>query len=144
MTRKVLPPAIGLAAVLLTGVVAWERGDIIVKSDPGGAVAALYGEYYQQWQAGRRHVIDGRCASSCTMRLAFDTTCVTPNARLGFHKAYYASFFGWKIESDWGTNYMLERYPPIIIDWLNDQGGISHDMKWLSGQDAMVLGVPAC
>jgi hypothetical protein len=118
------------------------RGDIVVKADPGGDVAKLYSRYYSEWSSGLRHVIDGRCASACTMRLAFDNTCVTPNARLGFHKAYYAKAGPLVIESKWGTQYMMERWPPRIRERIEPV--LSHDMTWLSSAEAQKLGVPAC
>ena len=139
-----LKPAAGIAAgiigaVLLYGVMA---GDVVVRSDPGGNIVALYTEYYDQWQAGHRHVIDGRCASACTMRLGFPNTCVTPRARLGFHRAYYFNFFGLKLGSPWGTQYMLDRYPSRVRAWIEPR--ISHDMTYLSAADAVRLGVKAC
>lgn len=141
--NKVLPPAIGLGALMLVGVLGWQRGDIVVRSDPGGDVAALYAQYYEQWQMGERHAIDGRCASACTMRLIFPNTCATANAHLGFHRSYYFNFFGFKIGSTWGDQFMLDRYPLEIIKWLDSKGGLSHDMKWLEGEELAAL-VPHC
>jgi hypothetical protein len=133
---KVLKPAAGIGAgigaVLLYGVIA---GDIVVQSDPGGNVVALYTQYYQEWQAGHRHRIEGACYSACAMRLAFPSTCVGPRARIGLHKAYYISVFGWKIGSPWGTQYMLERLPPNVVAWVNKKGGLTHDMLYLEGEE---------
>jgi hypothetical protein len=76
------------------------------------------------------------------MRLAFPNTCVTENARLMFHKAYYLNFFGLKIGSPWGTRYMLDRLPPHIRAYVEPR--ISHDMLWVNAAQARALGVPAC
>lgn len=144
MNKKVIAPAAGIGALFLLGVWGWQRGDIVVNSDPGGNILTLYQEYYDQYQAGQRHVIAGRCASACTMRLIFDTTCVTPSAQLGFHRTYYVKIGSFAMGSAWGDQFMLDRIPKNIRGWLDDQGGISHDMKWLSGPDAVALGVKAC
>jgi hypothetical protein len=150
---KVLKPAAGIGAgigaVLLYGVIA---GDIVVQSDPGGNVVALYTQYYNEWQDGHRHRIDGLCASACTMRLAFEMpapgaqsdnrTCITPTGRLGFHRAFYVSLFGWKLGSPWGTRYMLDRYPTRVRNWIEPR--ISHNMTWLDADGAIRLGVLAC
>lgn len=153
MKGKVIAAASG--AALLAGTYAWQQGDIVVRSDPGGEIQGLYQQYYEQWLDGDRHVIDGRCASACTMRTAFEfpselavrlrkdnSTCITPNGRLGFHKAYYLNFFGLKIGSPWGTRYMMERWPDRIRARIEPV--LSHDMTWLNAQEAVELGVPAC
>jgi hypothetical protein len=116
--------------------------DIRIVNDRGGSVYDYYARYYAGWQAGKRLVIDGICASACTMALAFDNTCVTPRARLGFHLAYYP-LGRVKITSRAGSAYMLERYTPGVRAWLKRRGGLAHDMKWLVGAELARL-VKAC
>ena len=131
-----------LAALLALASTTAVARDIRVTNDPGGAIQPLYSQYYSQWQRGHRHVIDGRCASACTMRLVFENTCVTPRARLGFHRSYFVNFFGIKIGSSEGDRFMIDRWPNGIRRYVAPR--LSHQMLWLNAAQARALGVRAC
>lgn len=115
----------------------------VITNDRGGVIVNYRYRYDQLHAAGARVVIDGTCASACTLALAYPRTCVTPRSRLGFHSAYYPIPFFAPISQEW-TDYMFAHYPRGVQRWINARGGMQREMKWLSGKEAARLGVRAC
>jgi hypothetical protein len=59
-----------------------------ITNDRGGLIAAYTVRYQRLASSGESVIIDGLCASACTMVLSalpYDKICVTPRATLGFH-----------------------------------------------------------
>ena len=113
--------------------------DIVITNDRGGTVTT-YAYWFRGIAARRdRVVIDGYCASSCTLALAIPTTCATPRSVFGFHAAY-DSFFGVNIGIDAElTRYFMSQYPKRIRDWLNARGGLTPGLKYLKGAELAAL-----
>jgi hypothetical protein len=92
---------------------------------------------------GERLVIDGICQSACTLALGIvPDVCVTPRASLGFHMARSPTLLGYVPDYYWST-YMLAHYPSNIREWINEQGGLTAEMKILQGSELAAL-VPSC
>ncbi len=84
-------------------------------------------------------VVDGYCASSCTLALAIPTTCATSRSTFGFHAAY-DSFFGINTGIDVElTRYFMSQYPKRIRDWLNARGGLTPGLKYLKGAELAAI-----
>jgi hypothetical protein len=60
-----------------------------------------------------RIVIDGVCASACTMKLGGRNACAEPDGTLLFHQASYNS-----LRSELATRVMLYSYPSRIRQWV--------------------------
>ena len=93
MARKRLTTL--LAAVILLASV--EASDAVVRiaQDAGGRIGAYIDRYQGVRGSGERVIIDGVCASACTIVLGsvpHDKICVTSRARLGFHAAWDFGF----------------------------------------------------
>jgi hypothetical protein len=144
--RRIMKSLIVAVSLAIANTAYAKRAEVYgltVTNDPGGVVTSKYAGYYAAWQRGEPLIIDGRCASACTTLLVFPNVCVTPRAKLGFHQAYY--FAGIKIGSSWGTQFMMDRYPPRVRAWIKRKGGLPlYGMLWMSASEARKLGIRAC
>ena len=123
-----------LAATLLVLSGSAAFADYRITRDHGGLVDAYKAKYAKIRDRGERVIIDGICNSACTLVLGIvplNRICVTPNASLGFHQAYYdqAWTFGIKVTSYAGTTDIESYYPRAVKDWIKRQGGLTSEMK---------------
>ena len=108
--------------------------DLRIKRDHGGLVDQYKAKYASVRERGERVIIDGICNSACTLVLGMvplNRVCVTPNASLGFHQAYFdkSYTFGVKLTSYAGTADLMASYPPPVQEWIKRQGGLTPEMK---------------
>src|SRR6267154_2093765 len=101
------------AALLLAGIGA---SDALVRiaEDRGGRIEAYVGKYQGLRSSGEMVIIDGFCASACTIVLGsvpHDKICVTSRAKLGFHAAWNPGSNGRKIANPEATQTLYSRYP---------------------------------
>ena len=133
----------GVLIVLASLAGAIASGDTIktVRHDLGGNIGDRLGEMHSM----RGVVIDGICASSCTLYLGLPDTCVTRRAKLGFHGPNLPSgrkmgktyFDGW-------TGVMAEQYPPAIAEWFMAEARHSTALIYIKAEQAVRLGVKPC
>lgn len=113
-----------------------------ITDDHGGNIGAYYSRFTALRDSGERVVIDGTCASACTLVLGIvprDRICVTPNAVLGFHAAWRPGFLGMRVINEPATRTLLSFYPNSIRQWIARSGGLGADMMFLSGPDLFAL-----
>src|SRR5262245_15071221 len=108
--------------------------DYRITRDHGGLVDVYKAKYAKIRDRGERVIIDGICNSACTLVLGIvplNRVCVTPNASLGFHQAYYDTAYtmGVKITSLAGTADLMSYYPTPVKNWIKRQGGLTTTMK---------------
>lgn len=91
--------------------------------------------------------IEGYCASACTLYLKLKNTCVTKNARLGFHgplgkDGKPLDFVSWNIV----TNLMADHYPPKLKKWFLEKGRFvsGRSIYIISGKRLIAMGVKEC
>lgn len=81
----------------------------------GGSVA----DFSDRATSGEAFAIVGRADSSCTLFLAADDVCVSPNATLHFHRPQLGYIVKRPLEGDdliaWGK-YIAAHYPPALAD----------------------------
>src|ERR1700722_7190751 len=80
-----------LAATLLLAGAGTSRAEVRIARDQGGQIGRYVDRYEKLRASGQTIIIDGLCASACTIILAtipHDKICVTPNANLAFHAAW--------------------------------------------------------
>jgi hypothetical protein len=124
---------VAILFILSTSVAA---ADYRITRDHGGFVEDYKTRYTKIRDSGERVIIDGACNSACTLVLGIvplSRICVTPNASLGFHQAYYDKVwtFGLKITSADGTEELLSYYPQPVKDWISRNGGLTLELKRL-------------
>jgi hypothetical protein len=110
----------------------------VIRHDGGGFLH----EYVDRWstisaQGGQVEVL-GRCASACTLVTAYipkDRLCFGPDASLDFHMARKSKTDASPAPE--GTQWMLERYPADIRNWIADQGRyrMLHDWNVTQGSE---------
>jgi len=91
--------ALQTAVVLLAGIGASDAAVRIVE-DVGGRIGTYVDKYQGVRSSGEMVIIDGFCASACTIVLGTvpnEKICVTSRARLGFHAAWESGSHGRKI-----------------------------------------------
>ena len=90
-------------------------------------------------------MIDGTCASACTMLLGViprNRICVTPRAVLAFHSAWTPTSEGEQISSA-GNYYLWSNYPPAVRKWIIAHGGLHTQIIYLSGSELAAM-YPRC
>ena len=99
-----------------------------VSGDRGGFVIA-YALNKDKLETSKTSVkFDGNCASACTLYLGLSKSqiCITKNASFSFHLPYGATT---EAGNKWAEEFMLVSYPSWVKQWLNDNGGLTHELK---------------
>jgi len=96
----------------------------VVTHDPGGLVREFKSQAYILKGQGRRLVIDGFCASACTIGadLARPNVCITPKATFHFHKGYRPSL--WPLGREIVRVDLSDQYSTDIRRWIALKGGL--------------------
>lgn len=119
---------------------------IVIQFSGGGDVMDFYKGFKKNLRLGWHYVLDGPCASSCTMVLMDPELCVTRKAELRFHQAFHPTDHN--SPAPVGTNMMLSTYPKGVRDWIDSKGGMppgspTGPLLSLMGEDLYRL-VPLC
>jgi hypothetical protein len=128
-----------LAAVLLmlAGVNA-SHAAIRIADDRGGRISAYLDKYQGLRTSGETVIIDGLCASACTIVLGavpHDRICVTSHANLGFHAAWDFGAHGRTVTNHDATQMLYSLYPSPVRRWIAARGGLKSQMIFLRGKE---------
>jgi hypothetical protein len=141
MKERVVAAAM-LISMISTCASATER----IYQDLGGQIGHYLAKYQALRRSGERVVIDGVCASACTMILGIiprDRICVTLRAVLEFHTAWdYAPSGGQTANTD-GNHILWSNYPSSVRSWIKQHGGLREQVVSLSGPELFSM-YPAC
>lgn len=117
------------------------NGTVIIKEDLGGRIGTYVDKYEGLRTSGEDVVIDGPCASACTLVLgavANERICVTSRAILGFHAAwdYGTNAYGKPatIPNREATEMIYAMYPTPVRRWITLHGGLKPKMIFLRGK----------
>ena len=127
-----------LAAVLLLAGVAASHAAVRIADDRGGRIGTYVDRYQDLRSSGETVVIDGLCASACTIVLGtipHDKICVTSHATLGFHAAWDFGANGRAITNPEATQLLFSMYPTPIRRWIVHRGGLTPRMIFLRGRE---------
>jgi len=132
----------GLAGLVILAVLmlcpGLARGDIIITGDDGGKILQYMERFLQVRRSGQRVIVDGECASACTLVLGLvprERICITRKARFSFHSASRPDENGLPVYSKAGTQVLWELYPPEINRWLKKNGGLTPKLIYLEGTE---------
>ncbi len=117
-----------------------------ITGDPGGQIGPYLERLMALRDSGQQVIIDGPCLSACTLVLGIiprDRICVTRRARLGFHAAWHHGENGRPITSRGGTQLLMAVYPSNVKSWIKRRGGLTRQMKVLSGRELAAM-YPTC
>ena len=126
-----------LAAVLLVAGVGTSHAGVRIADDRGGRTGAYVNKYQGLRSSGETVVIDGLCASACTIVLGavpHDKICVTSRATLGFHAAWDFGAEGRTITDREATLVLYSMYPMPVQRWIATRGGLTPHIIFLRGK----------
>jgi len=126
-----------LAACFLLAGVAASHAAVRIADDRGGRIGTYVDRYQGLRTSGETVIIDGLCASACTIVLgavAHDKICVTSNANLGFHAAWDFGANGRAITNPEATQMLYSMYPSSVRRWIAQRGGLRPQMIFLRGK----------
>jgi hypothetical protein len=131
-----------LAAVVLLAGMGASQAVVRIGEDRGGRIGTYVDKYQDVRSSGEMVIIDGLCASACTIVLGavpHDKICVTSHASLGFHAAWDLDDNGHAITNPEATHMLYSMYPPPVKRWINQRGGLTSRMLFLRGKELMSM-----
>ncbi|KWV48742.1 hypothetical protein AS156_17145 [Bradyrhizobium macuxiense] len=134
-----------LAAVLLLAGMGASHAVVRIADDRGGRIGTYVDKYQSLRSSGETVIIDGLCASACTIVLGAvprDKICVTSHASLGFHAAWDFGANGRAVTNPEATQMLYSMYPPAVRRWITARGGLTPRMLFLRGKQLTALYKP--
>src|ERR1700751_4253071 len=134
-----------LAAVLLVAGVGASHAVVRIADDRGGRIGTYVDKYQDLRQSGDTVIIDGLCASACTIVLGaipHDRICVTSHATLGFHAAWDFGTNGRAVTNPEATQMLYSMYPSQVKRWIAQRGGLTPHMIFLRGRQLQTMYKP--
>ena len=134
-----------LAAVLLLAGIGASQAELRIAEDRGGRIGTYVDRYQGLRSSGESVIIDGLCASACTIVLgavAHDKICVTSNANLAFHAAWDFGANGRAVTNPEATQMLYSMYPTPVQRWISQRGGLTPRMLFLHGKQLMSMYKP--
>lgn len=141
MTARVVLVAILLMMSMTSG-----SATVRISDDHGGQIGDYLAKYQALRVSGEGVVIDGICASACTMLLGIisrNRICVTPRAILEFHAAWDPTPGGNSVVSNAGNRLLWSSYPRDLRTWISRHGGLQSRTIYLRGSDLSAM-YPTC
>src|SRR3954462_4576407 len=126
-----------LAALLLLAGVGASHAVVRIAEDRGGRIGTYVDKYQGLRSSGEQVIIDGLCASACTIVLGavpHDRICVTSHANLGFHAAWDFGANGRAVTNPEATQMLYSMYPSPVRRWIAQRGGLRPQMIFLRGK----------
>ena len=134
-----------LAAVLLLAGISASHAVVRIADDRGGRIGTYVDKYQGLRSSGETVIIDGLCASACTIVLGavpHDRICVTSAANLGFHAAWDFGANGRAVTNSEATQMLYSMYPAPIKRWIAARGGLTPKMIFLRGKALQAMYKP--
>ena len=131
-----------LAAVFLLAGVGASHAVVRITDDRGGKIGTYLDKYQGLRTSGETVIIDGLCASACTIVLGavpHNRICVTSHANLGFHAAWDFGANGRAVTNPDATQMLYSFYPSPIRRWIAARGGLKPQMIFLHGKELMSM-----
>jgi hypothetical protein len=131
-----------LAAVVLLASIGASQAVVRIGEDRGGRIGTYVDKYQDVRSSGDLVIIDGLCASACTIVLGaipHDKICVTSHAALGFHAAWDLDDDGHAITNPEATHMLYSMYPPQVKKWIKQRGGLTAHMIFLRGKELTTM-----
>lgn len=138
--------AVLFGAVLTASSATTASAVVRITSDTGGQIGPYLETLAAIRDSGQRVIIDGPCLSACTLVLGViprERICVTRRARLGFHAAWHHGENGRPATNRGGTQLLMAVYPQNVKNWLSRRGGLTREMKYLTGRELASM-YPTC
>jgi hypothetical protein len=139
MKMRAMLAAASIAILMMN--IAYASAAARISDDTGGRIGDYITKYRALRSSGERVMIDGMCASACTMLLGTiprDRICVTPRAILAFHGAWDPGPEG-HVASSAGNQILWSNYPSDIRKWIRRHGGLQSRIIYLRGPELFAM-----
>ena len=133
---------LSLASAFLLACAGESHAVVRIANDRGGLIQHYLDRYDELKGTGQTVIIDGLCASACTIVLAkipLDRVCVTERANLAFHAAWDLGPGGRHITNSEATREMYSMYPAPVRSWISGRGGLSPHAIFLRGAQLQTM-----
>jgi hypothetical protein len=113
-----------------------------IADDRGGQIGTYLDKYHSLRASGETVIIDGLCASACTIVLGtvpHDKICVTSRANFGFHAAWDLDANGREVTNPGATRMLYSMYPSLVRRWIGTRGGLKRQLIFLRGEELMSM-----
>ncbi|MBB4369256.1 hypothetical protein GGD63_002044 [Bradyrhizobium sp. cir1] len=124
-----------IAALMIAGSRSSDAA-VRITDDRGGLIGKYIYKYERLRASGQSVIIDGFCASACTIVLATlpsTRICVTSRAELAFHAAWDIGRRGRAVTNAGATRMMYHMYPAPVRRWIAGRGGLTPRTIFLRG-----------
>jgi hypothetical protein len=131
-----------LTAIMLILSASEALSAVRITNDRGGRIGSYVVKYQRLASAGETVIIDGLCASACTIvlsELPHDKICVTSRATLGFHAAWNYGPNGRTFTDQEATMLLYSAYPMPVRRWIASRGGLKRHIMFLSGKPLQAI-----
>jgi hypothetical protein len=131
-----------LASAFLLADVGASHAAVWIVDDRGGQIGEYLYRFNELRASGQTVMIDGLCASACTIVLAaisHDKICVTSNATLGFHAAFNFAGDGQTVTNPEATRMLYWGYPSKVRRWISRRGGLTPKLIFLHGRQLQAM-----
>jgi len=131
-----------LIAFLLVVDLGLSHAAVRIAYDRGGRIDIYVHKYQRLASSGESVVIDGLCASACTIVLSaipHDKICVTSRAALGFHSAWGFGDDGRTFTDPEATLMLYSMYPTPVQHWITRRGGLTPRPIFLRGKPLQAM-----
>ncbi len=118
---------LALAVALVAGSTFGASAATRIGPDEGGQIGPYLAKYRALQVSGDFVIVDGVCASACTMILGIlprSRLCVTHNAVFQFHSAWDAGPKSIPAVSSSGNRLLWRSYPRDLRNWILRHGGL--------------------
>ncbi len=139
MNRRLLS---GLSLVFMLAPAIASAQVVRIADDRGGRIGTYIDRYQGLRSSGDSVIIDGLCASACTIVLGavpHNKICVTSNANLGFHAAWDFGPGGRAVTNREATRMLYSMYPRPVRKWIAQRGGLKSKMIFLRGRQLQAM-----
>jgi hypothetical protein len=136
-----LPSGMLATALLLAGIGA-SQAAVRIANDRGGRIDIYLDSYEELGASGQSVMIDGLCASACTIVLAAiprDRICVASKANLAFHAAWDFGAHRRAITNLEATRMLFAMYPVQVRRWIAHHGGLTPRTIFLLGKQLQAM-----
>ena len=140
--RRMLIRYLTAAVVCLVLSTTVASAQIRIANDTGGRIGTYIDKYQGLRSSGENVMIDGLCASACTIVLGAvspEKICVTSRASLGFHAAWDFGPNGRVVTNTDATRMLYSMYPRSVQHWITARGGLNSRMIFLHGKQLAAL-----
>ena len=131
-----------LAAALLLAGIGVSHAAVRIANDRGGRIDRYLDGYEELGASGKAVMIDGLCASACTIVLGAiprNRICVTSKATLAFHAAWDFGAHRRAITNPEVTRMLFAMYPVQVRRWIARHGGLTRRPIFLRGKQLQAM-----